>query len=133
MVRGSTAGSSNRTFGLVFAGFLLVVACALFAGGNPAARWSLIFAGVFAGLAFAAPGALTWPNRAWTKCGEGLHSITSPIALLLDYVVGVVPVGLLLRVLGKDPLRLKFVPSAETYWLPRTPPARGDARMQRQF
>jgi hypothetical protein len=128
-----TIGSSNRIFGLVFATFFLVVAGVLFARGNPAARWSLIAAVVFAGLAFAAPGALTWPNRAWTKLGEWLHRITSPIALLLVYALGIVPAGFWLRLRGKDPLRLKLAPSAKTYWIPRVPPARGDARMKRQF
>jgi hypothetical protein len=40
--------------------------------------------------------------------------------LALLFVVAVVPTGLVLRLLGKDPLRLRFDPAAPSYWQRRT-------------
>ena len=52
--------------------------------------------------------------------------ITTPIGLVLSFViVGALfygmftPVGLFFRLIGRDPLKLKFDPAAETYWTRR--------------
>lgn len=95
--------------------------------------WALSTGGVFALLAWVAPGLLAWPNRLWMKFGALLHRLTSPVALTAIYLIGIVPVGVLMRLLGKDPLRLQRAATGQTYWIPRTPPARADLRMKRQF
>ena len=126
-------GSSDRTFGLVFAGFFLVLGLVPWLKGGAPRFWALAVAGGIALVAMAFPPLLAWPNWLWTKFGRVLHRITSPLAITAIYVVAIVPTGLLMRLLGKDPLRLKSDSTAETYWIPRVPPARGDARMKNQF
>jgi hypothetical protein len=45
----------------------------------------------------------------------------------------VVPIGLLMRRFGKDPLRLKFDREARSYWIERDPPGPAGAQMKNQF
>lgn len=129
----SPEGSSNRTFGLVFAGFFLLLGNLPRLRGGPPRLWALAAAIAFGLLALIWPRALTWPNRVWTKFGLWWHKVTSPVALAAIYVVGVLPVGIVMRLVGQDPLRLKRLPEAETYWIKRTPPGRPDSRMKNQF
>lgn len=63
--------------------------------------------------------------------------ITAPIGIVLSFVlVGALfygmltPVGLFFRLIGRDPLHLKFDPAAETYWTRRRA---GDVEPKRYF
>jgi hypothetical protein len=47
--------------------------------------------------------------------------------------VTIVPIGLILRATGKDPLRLKFDRDAKSYWIPRDPPGPAPDSMPHQF
>ena len=44
-----------------------------------------------------------------------------------------VPIGLLLRLFGKDPLRLRLDPAAQSYWIEREPPGPAADSMTNQF
>jgi hypothetical protein len=44
-----------------------------------------------------------------------------------------VPAGFISRLLGKDPLRLKLEPNAESYWILRDPPGPAPDSMRNQF
>jgi hypothetical protein len=57
----------------------------------------------------------------------------SPIVLRLLFYVAVMPVGLLMRVPGKDPLRLRRDPDAASYWIDRMPPGPAPDSMKNQF
>jgi hypothetical protein len=96
-------------------------------------QWSLIAAGVFAGLALLIPAVLAPANRVWMKFGELLHHIVSPVALGVVFYVAVLPTGLILRLLGKDPLRLRFDPSATSYWIKRDPSGPAAESLNNQF
>jgi hypothetical protein len=77
--------SSERSFGLVFAGFFaLLAALNLYHGGT---RWHiwLPLAALFAVLAYAAPRVLTPLNRLWAKFGHFLHTVISPLLLAILY------------------------------------------------
>ncbi|HEY8071896.1 MAG TPA: hypothetical protein VIE47_08025, partial [Methylocystis sp.] len=64
--------------------------------------------------------------------GMALHSVMSPMIMGLLFFGAVLPVGLILRALRKDILRLR--PSAEsTYWIPRDPPGPARNSMKKQF
>ena len=79
------------------------------------------------------PRALAILNRIWTRFGLLLHNVTSPVALFLIYALAVIPVGLVMRVLGKDPLLRSYDSAAKSYWIPREPPGRADVGMKNQF
>lgn len=125
--------SSDRSFGLVFAGFFaLLGALSLY---NGAARWHywLPLAGIFAVLAFAAPKLLTPLNGLWAKFGLLLHAVVSPIFLGLIFYLCIMPVGLLMRLSGKDPMNRRLDPAAKSYWIIRDPPGPSSETFKNQF
>jgi len=95
--------------------------------------WSIAAAAAFALLALAVPRALAPLNRAWTAFGDLLHRIVSPVALGILYYGVVTPTGLLMRLAGKDPLRLRFDPAARSYWIERRPPGPPPESLKDQF
>ena len=129
----TSAGGSDKAFGLVFSVVFLLVALYPLIAGAPIRRWALVLAVLFFVAAFAMPRLLSPLNRIWTKIGLVLHRIVSPIALFVVFCLAVLPTGLVMRGLGKDLLRLRLEPDAETYWIERKPPGRADQQMKKQF
>jgi O-antigen/teichoic acid export membrane protein len=128
-----TKRSSNRSFGLVFAGVFMIVALWPLWSGAPVRLWAVFIAIAFGGLAFVVPGLLEWPNRLWQRVGMLLHHIVSPVALALVFYLAIMPTGLVMRLFGKDFLRLKRDPQAKSYWIERTPPGPAPDSMKNQF
>jgi len=126
-------GSSDRAFGLVFSTVFSIIALYPLLGGGSIRVWSLIVAGIFLLLAISQPTVLTPANRLWTKFGELLHRIISPLALGIIFYTTVLPTGLLLRLFGKDPLRLRLDPNAQSYWIKREPPGPAAESLNNQF
>ena len=125
--------SSERSFGLVFAGvFLLVGLLPLFNGHGPR-NWALWVAVAFVAVAVLAPKLLAPFNRLWAKFGLLLHRITSPLVLGIMFFVVITPMGWIMRALGKDLLRLKIDPAATSYWIARTPPGPTPESLKDQF
>ena len=121
---------SDRNFGFVFGGALAVLSMLpLFFGSSP---WLILLAvgAVFIVLALVWPSILHWPNRLWFKFGLLLHSLISPLVLLLIYVIAFLPTGCMLRLFGKDPLMRRFEPEAGSYWTPRE---KQPGSMKRQY
>ena len=121
--------SSNRRFGLV-----IVVACALLyaygwwhGGGRRA--W-LAVAIVMLAFTIAMPRVLDPLKRGWLRIGGLLHVVMSPLFLALFYFGGLTPIGLALRLFGKDPLHLRR--GSASYWVERTPPG-PDGRTMREL
>ena|SRR5579859_3286755 len=126
-------GSSDRVFGLVFAGVFLVIAGSpLFRGETPR-WWALVVTVVFALVALLKPKLLSRLNRLWIMLGTLLGKVVSPIALGILFFGVFTPVGALIRLRGKDPLRLKRDPDADSYWIPREPPGPPPDSMTNQF
>ena len=125
---------SDRSFGITFVVvFALVVAWALWSG-------RVLIASVFSGLAaltlllaLARPSALHSLNRAWMKFGALLHVVVNPIVLGAIYFVVIVPVGISMRVAGRDALRRRLEPGARTYWIDRAPPGPPPDSLPNQF
>jgi saxitoxin biosynthesis operon SxtJ-like protein len=128
-----TETSSDRSFGLVFAGFFALLAG--YNGWHHRGSWPLwlAIAAVFLVLALARPQVLAPLNRIWTRLGLLLGRIVSPIVLALMYFLVVTPIGMLMRWLGKDPLRLRGDPAAQSYWIVREPPGPPGETMRDQF
>jgi hypothetical protein len=110
---------SNRRFGL-----MLVAVCIIFYAlglwsGSGRIAW-LAAAAFFLLIASLMPRILQPLKSLWMKLGGLLHAMVSPVLLSLFYFLGVVPIGLIMQMLGKDPLRLK--PDGKTYWVERKPP-----------
>jgi hypothetical protein len=126
-------GSSNRNFGLIVGGALLVIGLLPLIRGGRIRIWAIALGAVLALLAVAAPRSLAPLNRAWTKLGLLLGKVVNPVVLSLLYLIGFTPMAVLMRAFGKDPLRLKLAPSATTYWISRSEADIGPESMRRQF
>src|SRR5215470_6670348 len=100
--------SSDRSFGLVFTAVFLAIAILPWIFGRGLRAWSLGVAAAFGIFALLAPGVLAPLNKLWHQFGLLLHRIVSPIVLGVMFFVVITPIGLLLRALGKDPLRLRL-------------------------
>ena len=72
-------------------------------------------------------------NRQWTKLGHLLGRVVRPLALGIVFYGVMTPLGSLMRLAGKDPLRLKRDSSAASYWIPREPPGPPPDSMSNQF
>ena len=125
---------SDRSFAWVFTVFFLLVGFypTVFGGGGPR-LWALTVAGVFFGLGLVVPRVLHPLNVLWMKFGALLNMIVSPLVLGLLFFVTVTPMGLLLRLTGKDLLNLKLDKSSRSYWIDRDPPGPPPETMKNQF
>ena len=126
-------GSSDRNFGLVIAGAFLVIAVVPLLHGQTPRWWAMGVAIVFALLALVRPALLAGLNRWWTRLGAFISKMISPIVLGVLFYGVLTPVGAIIRLTGKDPLRLKFDPDADSYWIPRKPPGPPPDSMTNQF
>jgi len=126
-------GSTDRAFGFVFAAVFLVIASWPLLHGAPPRWWAFATAVAFAVVAQLRPEALAGLNRLWIKLGVLLGKLVSPIALGVLFYGVVTPIGALMRLAGKDPLRLKRDAGAKSHWLPRKPPGPPPDSMTNQF
>jgi hypothetical protein len=126
-------GSSDRAFGLVWSAFFAVVGLWPLIGARPARTWALCAAGAFLLASLIRPSALAPLNRLWLRFGLLLQRITNPIVLGILFFGTVLPIGLLMRLAGKNPLRLGFDRDARSYWIERQPPGPEPDTMPRQF
>jgi hypothetical protein len=127
------AVSSERSFGNVFAGvFALLGAYRLWHGKADGYAW-LAVAAVFLSLAWLWTRPLQPLNRLWARLGALLHRIVTPLMMGLMFFVVITPIGLAVRALGKDLLRLRRDPAAASYWVPREDSASREGAMKDQF
>ena len=96
-------------------------------------RWTGGIAVLFLAAALLCPVALKPLNRLWFKFGLLLHKVVNPIMMAFVFFGAVLPSGLVMRALGKDPLRLKRQPDANSYWIERRPPGPAPKSMKDQF
>lgn len=102
--------------------------------GDSAVRiWALAIAVAILAVTLIAPRRLGPLNRLWTKFGLRLNRLANPIIMGLIFFLTVTPTALIFRLLGKDPLKLKFDPSADSYWIHRNPPGPSPESMSEQF
>jgi hypothetical protein len=113
---------SNRSFGLLVGGFLLLVAGLHYWESRPDLFVWLIIGLVFVLVALLMPRTLAPLRRLWLKLGHLMSIVISPIILALMYVLAIVVTGVLIRLSGKDLLSLKLESEVGSYWIKRNPP-----------
>lgn len=130
---GEVKAGSERAFGLVFCVVFAVIAFWPLLAEQPLRWWAAGISGAFLALALVRPGVLEPLNRLWLRFGLLLHRIVSPVVLGALFFLTVTPTALIMRLLGKDPLRLRLEPEAGSYWIDRTPPGPDPQTMRKQF
>ena len=125
--------ASERNLGVTFAVVLGLVAALKFYRGDGAALYWLAAALAFLGCAYFWTAPLRPLNLVWHRLGLLLFAVVSPIVMGVVFYTTVAPIGLLMRLSGKDPLRLNFDRAARSYWIERDPPGPAGAQMKNQF
>ena len=126
----NTKISSNRSFGIVFFVVFLFIALYPITYSEDIRIWSLIISFILIILGLLNSKILTPLNKLWFKFGVILGKIISPIIMGIIFFLVVTPIGLIMKVLGKDLLRLKYNKKDNTYWIEKNGPK---SKMKNQF
>ena len=111
--------SSNRSFGLLFFIVFIVVGLWPITKGETANIYLILISLFFLIFGLINSKILSPFNKAWIKLGEILGLIIAPIIMALVYFIILTPISLIVRMLGKDLLGLKFLKKQDTYWTKR--------------
>ena len=121
--------SSNRSFGIVFFIVFFLIATYPIINDGHVRIWSLIISVIFLILGLLNSKILFPLNKIWYKFGILLGKIISPLVMILIFFIVVTPIGLLMRLLNKDLLNLKFNKN-KSYWIEKNEPK---SKMKNQF
>ena len=120
---------SNRSFGIVFFIVFLLIAIYPILSGENVRLWSLAIATIFFILGIINSSLLSPLNKIWFKFGLLLGRLISPLVMSLIFFLVVTPIALLMKLLKKDLLNLKFNKD-NTYWIVKSGPK---SKMKNQF
>ena len=121
--------SSNRSFGIVFFIVFLLIALYPLTYSEEIRVWSATISLIFLVLGLFNSKILTPLNKLWFKFGIFLGKIISPIIMGIIFFLVVTPIGLIMRLLGKDVLNLKYNKN-KSYWIEKNGPK---SKMKNQF
>ena len=120
---------SNRSFGIVFFIVFLLISLYPLINSQDIRLWSLFISFVFLFLGLINSKILNPLNKLWFKLGMFLGKIISPIITGIIFFLVVTPTGLIMRILGKDLLNLKYN-KKQSYWIEKNGPK---SKMKNQF
>lgn len=124
---------SNYSFGMLFvAVFALVGSYVWWRGGSLHPWWFGLSASTLL-VTLVAPGLLAPLNRAWMRLASILNTIVSPIVLGIMFFGVFAPIGIVMRLAGRDAMRRRLDPRARTYWQERDPPGPDPSGLPNQF
>ena len=121
--------SSNRSFGIVFFVVFLIIALYPLTYSGDVRIWSAIISLFFFVLGILNSKLLTPLNKLWFRFGIVLAKIVSPLIMGIIFFLVVTPIGLIMRLLGKDVLNLKYNKN-KSYWIEKNGPK---SKMKNQF
>ena len=121
--------SSNRSFGILFFIVFLVIAIWPLKNSEAIRLWPIPFSIIFLILGLINSNLLTPLNIIWVKFGELLGRIIAPIVMGFIYFLIITPIGLIMRIFGKDFLSIKFS-KHNSYWINKI---KNIGPMNRQF
>ena len=108
--------SSNKSFGLVFFVIFFIIALWPLLNDGNIRIWSIIVSIIFLILGLLNSKILTPFNKLWMRLGALLGIIVSPIVMGVVYFGIITPIGLIMKLFGKDVLNLKLDKNKKTYW-----------------
>ncbi len=121
-----------RGFGILVGAVLIILASLVWHLRMPAI--GLAVAGiVLAALGAAAPRLLSIPYRLWMSLALVLGFAMTRLLLTAVFFLLITPVGLLMRLAGRDPMRRKLDPEAPTYWIPRVDESDPKERLEKLY
>jgi hypothetical protein len=129
----ANASGGNRSFGLLLAGFFLILgALSYYRHGSSWPAWAAV-ALVFLVISLWMPRILGPLQRCWLRLAGYLARFVNPVVLSILYAAIIVPIGGLMRLFGKDPLAMRRDAAAASYWVARTGGGLRRDRLNEQF
>jgi hypothetical protein len=124
--------AQGRRFGLTVGGAFVVLAGIAWWRGHPTVTAVLGgLGGVLALSGLVIPTQLGPVERAWMALARAISKVTTPVVMAVMYLIVLLPVGVLRRGLGGNPL--VHAEQDHSYWRGRAAGARRSASMRRQF
>ena len=120
---------SNKSFGIVFFIVFFLISLYPLTNQENIRVWSLIISLIFLILGLLNSKILNPLNKLWFKFGMILGRIISPIIMSIIFFLVVTPIALIMKLLKKDILNLKFN-KTNTYWIEKSGPK---SKMKNQF
>ena len=120
---------SNKSFGIVFFIVFFIIALFPLINNSEIRVWAVIISLIFLILGLINSKILTPLNKAWFKFGIFLGKIISPLIMGIIFFLVVTPIGILMKMLKKDLLNLKFN-KHKSYWIEKSEPK---SKMKNQF
>ena len=120
---------SNKSFGIVFAVVFGLIAFWPLIKGNDIRIWALVISIIFLVLGLINSKILTPLNRLWFKIGIFLGNFIAPIVMGIIFFIVVTPTGIIMKLLGKDLIKLKKN-NEKSYWIEKK---NIKSRMKNQF
>ena len=117
----NTAPKDVRKFGILFTVVFLALAAYSAYGGTSAWPWFIGAAGFFLITGFFFHSLLRPLYVCWMKFAFLLGWINTRLILGIFFYLILTPVGLIMRLFGRDALHRKIDRNATTYWTKRTP------------
>ena len=121
--------SSNRSFGILFFFVFFLISIYPLTYNKNIYIWLLILSIIFLVLGVLNSKLLSPLNRIWINFGNMLGKFISPIIMGIIFFVVVTPTGIIMKLLKKDLLNLKYN-NEKTYWIEKTGPR---SKMKNQF
>tara|TARA_B100001057_G_scaffold256954_1_gene257192 strand:+ start:1870 stop:2247 length:378 start_codon:yes stop_codon:yes gene_type:complete len=120
---------NNNSFGILFFIVFLIIAVWPIIDSGTIRVWALTLSLIFLILGILNSKILTPLKKGWIKIGEVLGKIIAPIIMGFIYFIIVTPIGIFMRLLGKDLLNIKYNKN-QSYWIKRD---KNINTMKRQF
>jgi hypothetical protein len=131
-VQGGAIKKQLRSFGItVGAVFALIALWPVMIRGDAPRLWAAITAALLIVPALVWPSSLSRIHKGWMALAEVLAWINTRIILGAVFYLIVTPIGVVRRLLGKDPMGTKPKADAETYRVLRKP--RSASHLTRQY
>ena len=111
--------STDRSFGLLFFFIFITLSIWPLINNNEIRIWSLILALFFLTFSLLKPNLLRPLNLIWCRFGIFLGSIVAPIVMGAIFFLVVTPTGFLMKLIGRDLLKIKFNKKTKSYWIQR--------------
>lgn len=120
-----------RSFGFLVGGIFALLGFLPLLLGREVRLWAVIPAGILLFMALLLPKSLGPVYRVWMKIGHVLGWINTRIILSVVFYGMFAPMGFIMRLTGKDPMRRRYDSEAKSYRVPSSP--RPGSHMLRQF
>ena len=115
--KGTKSPAELRRFGLALGAGLSVLGSILFWRQKSAAPWILGVAATLLLLAILSPRVLGPLERVFARVARVVTAALTYLVLTLTYLLVITPIGLVMRLLGRDPLGMKPAPDQPSFWV----------------